>query len=252
MPSFRLSSPSFRASHRLAHGLGERITVVQLAVSVAVVAERIEMGHPAVDVKFLDVAAESRVALRVVRRKRLEADLVERDAVRLAVGLGGLGLGRQRHRTFQRHDRSGLGERHGLLAFLRRDEIQRAELIVLAPSAPVGELGVPAFALRLGDRRALAGRAASPGGGWREQRDAGHRRQAQGGSRQPASCCSWFPHRFALALFVSLVQYNVLVASGVKGTSSSVRPSRILTAHAGSTSSARPIATRSASPSSII
>ncbi len=156
MPSFRLSSPSFVQPTVSLTVSASAIAVVQLAVSVAVVAERIEMGHAAVDVKFLDVAAEAGVALRVVGRKRLEADLVERDAMRLAVGLGGVGLGRQRHGTFERHDRAGLRERHRLLAFLRRDEVQRAELIVFAPAAPVGKLRVPPLALRLRDRCALA------------------------------------------------------------------------------------------------
>src|SRR4029077_10895062 len=89
-------------------------------------------------------------------RERLEADLVERNAVWLVVDLRFLGLWRKGHPALERDDRARLCERHRLLAFLRRDQIERTELIVFSPPSPVRELRHPAAGLGLCNRRAPA------------------------------------------------------------------------------------------------
>jgi hypothetical protein len=112
-------------------------------------AECVEMGHAAVDVELLHVAAEPGIAARVVGGKGLEPDLVERDAVRFPVRLR---LGRfrdERDPALERDHGAGLRQRHRLLALLGRHQIQGAELIVFAPPARVRQLRHPAIGLRL-------------------------------------------------------------------------------------------------------
>ena len=50
-------------------------------------------------------------------------------------------------RLLERDDDAGLGERHRLALLRGRDQIEGAELIVLAPASPVRELGHPAIDL---------------------------------------------------------------------------------------------------------
>ena len=55
--------------------------------------------------------------------------------------------------AFERHHGARLREGHRLTPFLRGDEVQGAELIVLAPASPVRQLGHPPVGFGLRDRR---------------------------------------------------------------------------------------------------
>ena len=72
----------------------------------------------------------------------------------------------------ERDDRAGLGERHRLLALLRRHEVERSQLIVGAPAAPVREVLHPPFDRVLVDDRARRG-LLREGGDEAERDDAG-------------------------------------------------------------------------------
>jgi len=70
---------------------------------------------------------------------------------RIVDGLDGIDVGRHRHRESLLHE----GRR--LAPFGRRDQIEGADLIVLAPAPPIGELFLPAFVFRFADHRGWRG-----------------------------------------------------------------------------------------------
>ena len=117
-------------------GVG-RVAVVEDAVVVDV-GEGVEMGVGDAVIPDGDAV-------------RADADHLVLVGIGVVDGLDGVGV------AGQRHGYAVLDQGHRLQPLGGRDEVQRPDLVVGAPPPPVGELRLPLFVLRLGDRTIVTG-----------------------------------------------------------------------------------------------
>src|SRR5690349_19333376 len=124
-----------------------------MPLAVAVVTERVEVREQrAVRRERLHVAREAVVSAWIAFRKRPERHLIERDAIRLSVTFDLLMAFLEHDGPLHGHHLAGLYQRRRLLPLGVRDVVERSELIVLPPFAPIRGGRHPLFRVRSGGR----------------------------------------------------------------------------------------------------